>query len=88
MTHPGRENFDGSAGSVNWKPSLATLRSMSENMCCAVASRPPSSAAGRTVRCGRDRWAGIATRAVVCARAKVVGVSRVSVMSAPLARVW
>src|SRR5271166_4399235 len=34
--HPRVENCDGSVGSVNTKPSLATLRNMSSYMCCAI----------------------------------------------------
>jgi hypothetical protein len=43
MMQPRVENFVGGAvvstGSVNTKPSLATLRSMSSNICCAIVGR-------------------------------------------------
>ena len=34
---PGAEKLPGARGSANTNPSLDTFRSMSENMCCAIA---------------------------------------------------
>src|SRR5215472_3427079 len=39
MTQPGCEKLAGSMGSAITRPSLLTLRSIRENMCCAMAWR-------------------------------------------------
>ena len=49
MMQPGRENWLGSVGSANAKPSLATFRNINANICCATVARSACPTAGCTV---------------------------------------